>query len=428
MKFPIPTSVKEGSFIHEYIQDMERYETAKSYDYFGALWCIGVVLGRSAYVDRPGIPVYLNLYSILCAESGVTRKSTAVKLARNLIKQFQAQQTDHQTLIIESKMTPEMLEFTLQGQSNDHGYAHAAIVISELVTFLGREKYAMHMPGLLTDLYDSPSLRAGGGTISRGTTSIRNIYVSFFTASTPSWLLRAINPDVVEGGFTSRCLFVHDEQPKTLIAWPDRKLVERKSRALQLLIALSRNFTSSDNGSRSLHLFSLESRALDTFDVWYRTRTIHKDPFQASFESREDDHILRISALIAANNGSLIITHENIQDATAIVLWAKTSAATIFAYTGNSPLVIAVDKLRVILVDAGVVGISQTDLMRKMQQAIPAEQVRTTLDVMHELDMVQRFEQKTGRRGKLTTRWRATKYINGVDAVQMVINHWENIE
>ena len=57
---------------------MSYVETAESYDFWCAVWAIGDACGRRVYVDRPNIPVYLNWYIILAAESGSTRKSTAI--------------------------------------------------------------------------------------------------------------------------------------------------------------------------------------------------------------------------------------------------------------------------------------------------------------------------------------------------------------
>jgi len=65
---------------------MEYVETAQAYDFWCALWAIGVGVTRDVYVDRPNAAVYLNWYIILAADSGITRKSTAINSISNLVK------------------------------------------------------------------------------------------------------------------------------------------------------------------------------------------------------------------------------------------------------------------------------------------------------------------------------------------------------
>ena len=157
-------SVQSGTFLSDYMTFMEPQETPYAYDFWSGLWLLGLALGRDCVVSRPRAPVYMNWYMLLVAESGVTRKSTSVKFATKIARMFIERMDDEMTLI-ESKTTPEQLESTLNDLTKDYGYAHVAISISELVTFLGRERYSMQMPGLLTDLYDSPRIRSGPGTI-----------------------------------------------------------------------------------------------------------------------------------------------------------------------------------------------------------------------------------------------------------------------
>lgn len=211
--------VPRNTFIGQYMDYMSSVETAYDYDFWCAVWLMSLALGRDVIVARPRAKVYMNWYIILVAESGVTRKSTGVRAAQRIALSF-IERSPSEISLIQNKSTPEGLELLLQRMSNEHGYAHAAISIDEMVRFLGRERYAMELPGLLTDLYDAPEFRTGGGTVSRGPVVLRNVYLSFISASTPSWLGRAINPDIIEGGFTSRTVFVCSEKRKRKVSWP----------------------------------------------------------------------------------------------------------------------------------------------------------------------------------------------------------------
>jgi hypothetical protein len=112
---------KPDTFIGQFMQYCEGSETPYAYDFWTALWLLSVCLGRDIVVDRPGAPVFLNIYAILVAESGVTRKSTAVRR----VVDFARELTDERNLLIESKITPEKLEYDLAMQTLEHGTARS---------------------------------------------------------------------------------------------------------------------------------------------------------------------------------------------------------------------------------------------------------------------------------------------------------------
>jgi hypothetical protein len=211
--------VPADSFLGRYLRFMSQQETAYAFDFWSGMWAVSCACGRLTYVARPRAPVFLNMYTILIGESGIARKTTSVSSAAKLVRILATE--DKELGFIDAKVTAEKLDSILHERTMEHGSSQLCIAIPELAVFLGTEQYVANMPTLLTDLYDSPSHRHGGGTIERGEIVQRNIWVSFLSASTPVWLLKTVNPNVVEGGFTSRCLFIVSNEPKSKIPWPD---------------------------------------------------------------------------------------------------------------------------------------------------------------------------------------------------------------
>lgn len=404
--------IKPDTFIGSYLRYCEGSETPVAYDFWTALWCLSVALGRDIVVDRPAAPVYLNIYCILVAESGVTRKSTAVRRAVKFIRDM----CDEDNPIIESKITPEKLEFDLALQTAIAGTARANIAIDELVKFLGRERYVQAMPTLLTDLYDSPSLRVGGGTLDRGNSRLENVYINFLSASTPSWLLRAVNPDVIEGGFTSRVLFIVSEKPKRTAPWPDRAADTVGQEVNQCLEAIR-------SRANDISAITLSEGAMKKFASWYRSRDIKRDPFRASFQSREDGHVLRVAALLCINDNTWEIQNSHIIQAIKIITEVREDGASIFEGTGaNSKLILGIDAIRDKLLVAGINGIKQSELTKAVQRYINAEHVITALDIMHELQMVQKFQGIQLGKGRPTTMWRATQSLLSTNALDTIFS------
>jgi hypothetical protein len=324
--------------------------------------------------------------------------------------------------MIQAKLTPENLEEKLHRQSVKLGSCGAAISISELVTFLGREKYVAQMPSLLTDLYDCPAFRGGGGSLANASTggrAMHNVFVSFLSASTPTWLLRAVNPDVIEGGFTSRVAFIVETQPKRLQPWPEPELTDdqdHKDKITQRLRDIR------DQAPRVAQI-DVSVAARRAFGAWYRSRPVPRDPFRNSFHSREDAHVLRLAAFLSANDGTWHIQPKHVLAAIKVVSQVREDGASVFEGTGSSSrLILGIDKVRDKLLASGLSGCPRADLTKAVQQfSIRAEELTAILDIMHELAMVQRFEGVQMTRGRPLTIWRATTALAQSRALDIII-------
>src|SRR3954471_15127227 len=273
-----------------YLRFMSQQETAYAFDFWSGMWAISCACGRLTYVARPRAPVFLNMYTILIGESGIARKTTSVSMAAGLVRAITRE--DQELGFIDAKMTAEKLDSILHMRTVEHGSAQLCVAIPELAVFLGTEQYVANMPTLLTDLYDCPSHRYGGGTIARGEMIQRNIWLSFLSASTPVWLLKTVNPNVVEGGFTSRCLFIVSNTPKQRIPWPTG---DDTTEDYDILLADLKHIRETAGESQPI---TLTAAAMTAFSKWYRARSRSMDAFLCSFEAREDAHVLRVAALL----------------------------------------------------------------------------------------------------------------------------------
>lgn len=398
------------TFIGAYLRNNEQTETPEVYDFWCAVWALGSIIGRKIYVDRPRAPVYLNWYVVLVADSGITRKSTAVRTATELVRRFKPAFAD----MIEGKTTPEKLEATLGLQSFSYQSAQAIISISELVTFMGRDRHSMALPGLLTDLYDSPVQRNSPGSITGGSIAMRNVFVTLLSASTPTWLQTSINPDVIAGGFTSRCVFICSSDPKHRIAWPKQIEGGQQDIDTQLSRLLER--------VNAYQTIALSDTALHDFTRWYNRRQLHDDAYRASFESREDAHVLRLAACLCINDATFRVESHHIKTAMEVITNAKLSGYDIFSIhkQEQNRLEVGIEILRSALVSAGVDGIAGADLSVRMGRHLRGSEIRTTLRVMHELALVQRFELRRDGAGRPKTIWRAAPALTAPDALNVI--------
>lgn len=394
--------VPPNSFLGRYMKYMSTQETSYMFDWWCGLWSISSACGRSIYVDRPRAPIHLNMFVILVGESGVARKTTSVSTASRLVRPILGK---HQIAFMDAKSTPERLDELLMERSNELGRAELCIACPELAVMLGTESYIATMPVILTDLYDCPSIRSGGGTITRGAIVQENVWVNLLSASTPVWLLKTINPNVVEGGFTSRSYFIVSNEPKRKIPWPedsDPTLFQDMQDDLHIIA----------NEVRTHAPIRLATKAMQRFVDWYQDRPHSLDAFKQSFESREDAHVLRIAALMSINDGSFTIQRGHINIAIALMAEMKVNAARIFDTAElRSKFASGLDIMRASLISAGMDPILKSQLYNKVRNHMNYNEFNTLIEVMHEVRAIQRFEIRTGERG------RPGEWIRGTDMI-----------
>ena len=385
-----------------YLRFMERTETAYAYDWWCGLWALACACGRSIYVARPRAPVYLNMYTILIGDSGVPRKTTSVVTAGGLVRDLYAGKDVIGYL--DAKMTGEKLDAVLHDRTRECGSGQLAIAIPELAVFLGTEQYVANMPTLLTDLYDCPTSRHGGGTIYRGESIQHNVWLSFLSASTPVWLLKTVNPNVVEGGFTSRCIFVIANKPKQSIPWPEDDNAEEQRELLLSDLQVLRA------ESHQRGPITLTDAAMAAFRVWYHSRTRALDPYRQSFEAREDAHVLRVAALLCINDDTWEVQRHHIAKSIALIRGIKDGSALIFeGAESRTKFASALDSIRATLISAGMDPVPRSALHRKVRHWLDWQEIQLLLEVMHECGAVQRFTHRSGERG------RPVEYFRGTD-------------
>lgn len=394
--------VPPDSFLGRYLKYMDTQETSRVFDWWCGLWCISSACGRAMVVARPRAPVYLNMFVILVGESGVARKTTSVNMAMNLVRPVLAK---HNIGFMDAKATPEKLEELLMLRTQNLGCSEMVIACPELAVMLGTEQYIATMPVLFTDLYDCPAIRSAGGTVSRGTVILENVWLNLLSASTPVWLLKSINPNVIEGGFTSRSYFIVSNEPKRKIPWPeasDPTLFQDMRDDLHIIA----------NEARTKRSVTLDTKAMTRFVAWYEDRPRSMDTFKQAFESREDAHVLRIAALLSINDGSFVIQRGHINVAVSMILDMKTNAARVFDTAElRTKFATGLDVIRSSLVSSGMDPILKSQLYNRVRHHMNFQEFNTLIEVMHEVRAIQRFEIRTGERG------RPGEWIRGTDMI-----------
>jgi hypothetical protein len=138
--------------------------------------------------------------------------------------------------------------------------------------------------------------------------------------------------------------------------------------------------------------------------VEIRSAILSEHPFNREKMPMSSD----LAALLSISDGLWEIQANHISLAIRVITETREDGASIFEGTGtNTRLVLAADAIRDKLLAVGMGGLKQGDLTKSLQGRANADEIRTILNIMHDLGMVQRFEKIQVGRGRPVTIWRA---------------------
>ena len=266
---------------------------------------ISAAMRRRVYLDRFWYNLYPNLYVLVVAESGRLRKSVAINLGLDILRNAVKGAT-----VMSGRMTPEGLIKNLnivKHERNKDGVvlkknpSTVMIHADELGTLFGYERQsASRMAILLTELYGCPD-EYTHTTARDGVVDIRSAYVTLLAATAPQNF--KVMPEETVGGLLGRLVIVAARDKKNPIAWG--KASPHHAQIRESLIA-------------DLHDMSLmegplliNPEAMEVFAEWYnRQQSISfKDARLDAFHERCHDTALKIAMLtcIARSNEKLVL-------------------------------------------------------------------------------------------------------------------------
>jgi hypothetical protein len=385
-------------------------------------------MGRDIVVDRPGTPVHLNSYILLVAESGVARKTTAINHVRTLYDQYLLRYPEAVS-VFSARANMESIARSLASQTEESGTANVAFIVPELANFLGTKSYLADLPALLTELYDCADTATGLATSKTGVLELRRVWAAFLAACAPSWLIQAINPSVMEGGFASRLLIVREQKSKRTIPWNhDPVLVDQfRANLVERLHLAKRRAQFIDNK------IQLTNGAISRYSSWYKNKSNLGGYYLGAFESREPDHVLRLAAYLSINQDSWVINENNITTAIRLVHNRKIDGYRTFVTVGdgdanltkakrtykrsvpsNDQLLGVISGLQQFFIKNGKAWATQSSLVTRYKPYMKSMGIVNILNALHEQKMVQHVVMGHKGAGRPGRYWRGTSLITAM--------------
>lgn len=272
------------------------------YHFVSALFMLSLLSKRKVEINVSPHKIYPNLWFFIVGLSTVSRKSTAVKLAKMYMSM--AQLSDN---LLPDDFTPEALIAELANKPQ------SGFIRDEVGEFIAKMKknYQLGTSELFCQIYDNPDYYER--KLRKETFKINNLYMPFLAATTPRSLARNASVDDLETGFYSRMDFI----------WPSRPKKSRRRKAIsgidaqkqldlvEWIIDLARCIKKIDKIE-----YQLDPDALDLWNDWYEKYekvilNSEKGEILSSFFGRLSNDVFKFACLFELGSSE---TYKNIKE------------------------------------------------------------------------------------------------------------------
>lgn len=314
-----PTTIPDlDSFMSLYLSYIGNSECPTFYHRWCCLSMIGAYLGRTYNLDHGHFKLYPNLYVMLIGQPG-TRKSTAIKIAKSIIKgagydKISAEKSSKEKFLLDLAGEDvggvidldTILDQNLWGESNG-AINEMYIACDEFNDFIGTGNIEfISMLGSLWDFNGVYKNRIKSGK----SVSINDPTISILGGNTPVNFIRAFPPEILGQGFFSRLLLIQGEASGKKITFPEKPSVEATNKMIH---ALQRIKVTSVGSAK------LGKKSKDMLDKIYQEYKGIDDSRFESYTQRRFSHLLKLCLIVSAMNYSSEITTDHIIEANTIL-------------------------------------------------------------------------------------------------------------
>lgn len=362
-----------------YLQYTEQTEAPISYHMWSMLSVIATCLRRKVWFNMGDFDYFPNMYVVLVGPPGRAKKSTAINQAMRLITNFDlrvsADSITREALIRDIKQAEQITQI---GVSNLKTHASLTIVSKELSVFLGTGNH--DLLALLTDLYDAPE-KWEYKTKGSGVDTINGIWLNLLGASTPDWLVGSIPITAIGGGFTSRVIFVVEQDTKCKIPRPKvstalKSLKEDIKHDLEEISLLSGEYT-------------MTQEAGEMFDAWYMKGNDYSkiDKKFWGYMERKPAHLIKVSMLVAASSSNdMVITKDHVTVALSLLDGIEPRMIEAFGAAGRSEIAVDISDLEDMIKTVG--RISRVDILNGVWRDITPTNFDAGIDVLIQMGRI----------------------------------------
>lgn len=335
---------KLANWLEAYREFTSGTESPAKFHLWVALSTIAGAAQRKISLDMGYFDVHSNMYIILTSPPGRSRKSTALRIGKSMLRGLKDYGQEIHFSTQASSVAAMIKQLAAIAVSNQEHQSLTAFS-SELGSLLGSK--SVEMTDFLTDIYDcDPDWDKQ--TISRDLEKVPFPWLNLMAATTPQWLGDNLSKTAVEGGFVARSIFVY-EDTRLRVAWPE---LTDKQKLLKKELIHDLSVMSTIKGR-----MKITPEAKKFYEDWYedpKRDTQTEDSRIASFFEREHIHVLKTAiALSLAAKNDLVLQTEEIRAAIDLVNDIKPGMRKAFSAVGRNVHSTVIEQMREKILERG---------------------------------------------------------------------------
>ena len=300
-------------FLDLYLTYTEGNETPELMHLWAGLSVLAGVAEKRIWVPVGFHKEGLNLYVILLGPPGGVAKSTALKMAKDLLNEGGFN-------IMEGAVTKEKIADEMTELVKHFRVPESRVVIQTPVTYIANEIFTVLSSGMdmikfLTDIWNEENWTYK--TKTSGTYEIPNVCFNLLGATTPQWFSSNVFCDLSSSGFLARCIIVYESLPRG--AYPFFTIGKKQRRAKKELLEMIEQL------KIMYGPIKFDEEAAQAYTDWYLAQEppLQEDHRMASYlERKRKIFLLKVSGLVALGDGRILVKVEDVE--TAIKLFRRT--------------------------------------------------------------------------------------------------------
>lgn len=320
----------QSSYYNLFARYLDNTEGSALLGRWAAISAASTALGRNCWINQGHTRVYPNFYILFVGSAG-SRKSTAMKIARELLRnsgyaqnQFAATHTSRQSFYDDlAALTPATVRDELQNEElglSDFTAADWAkittqtyIFADELVQFLGRNNG--DFCSSLCDMWDYEGIYKYKARHSKSV-AIINPHISLFGGLTHDHFQDCFPERVWQQGFGSRTILVHAGERRQRLFNPPLPNAELGKSISELLTALR---------TKVYGEVTYSTAALKVAKEIYMSEDeyLPKDIRLQGYNSRRNSQLVKLMMLNSALDGRLVIERDDVILANTILSFTE---------------------------------------------------------------------------------------------------------
>lgn len=327
------------SWLNAYMQYSEQSEAPELFNFWTGVSVIAGALRRHVWIDMLRFQWTPNFYIFFVAPPGIATKTTTIDAGHSLLAEvdgvtFGAQSTTWQALIADMEAAVQVFE-TPASPSGFMQMSALTVVVGELGTFLKPKD--TDLIDNLVSMWDGRIGTHKHSTKTTGKNAVVNPWINVIGCTTPGWMRSNFPQYMIDGGLTSRTIFLFADRKRQLIAYPNRKtqptaFLEMRQRLIEDLRKIA-----DMKGP-----YQLSEAAYAWGEEWYqrhwtgRHRAVLSDRYQG-YLARKQTHIHKLAIIFAASESdTLLITEDHLSRAERVVSGLEVDMQKIFDSIGLS--------------------------------------------------------------------------------------------